>query len=393
MNEIYCARPFRDIYSDSFGRYMPCCHAVANHPNRPHHISTFESESIEDMSLMEWYNSSQMQRLRSDMSSGKITPLISDVCRSCIDSEYRGFPSGRQPHMGDFPERKFYIKLRIFGNACNLSCYMCHIKNSTSRISQTQKLIDVDPLMGDILKYDLLPESMKHGNGFDFSMSDPETFNRCIEDLKRIAHRIEFINIIGGEPFIMSSHYKVLDALIECGESKNITLLYNSNLTKLHWQGCKVTDYIKHFKSVSVQLSLEAIGDRNDYIRFGSVWEDVVSNMMEIRPLLAKFDAAICLSSLAILSLNETLEWCDKNNLEYIFHDVQDPDPCRIDYLHPKIRSRLLKEYSGTVIEKSLSADVEDWQERWDIFIRYLNALDTVNKTDHKKVFPELYDL
>ena len=46
--------------------------------------------------------------------------------------------------------------------------------------------------------------------------------------------------------------------------------------------------------------------------------------------------------------------------------------------------------YKGTTIESSLSAEIENWEERWDELLRYLKALDKVNKTDYTKVFPEL---
>lgn len=388
--KIYCTRPFTDIFSDGFGRYTPCCRATVNHPNKPHNISEFQSESIDDLSLIEWYNSPQMQELRNDMKSGEITPLISDVCRKCILSENNGLESGRVEHYGDLEERSLYIKMRLFGNACNLSCYMCNIKNSSKRISQTQKMIEIDPFIGEILEYDNLPEALKNGYGSDYSISNPEVFGRCINDLKSIASKIREIHVIGGEPFIMASHYKVLDALIECGESKNIVLSYSSNLTKLTWSGCKVTDYFKYFKEVNICWSMEGIGEKNDYIRFGSSWEQLIDNVNVIRPLVSSFVPNICLTSLSILNLQETIDWCDRMGLKYHFVDVQDPIPCRIDSLHPKIRSKLLEVYKGSVVEKSLSTNVSDWETRWENLIRYLNVLDKVNNTDYKKTFPIL---
>jgi organic radical activating enzyme len=390
MNFYYCTKPFTDIYSDGFGRYMPCCHATVNHPNKPQDISSFTSMSVDETSLMEWYNSHQLKQLREDMKIGKITPLISDVCRKCIASEKIGLKSDRIEYVGDLEERSLFIKMRLFGNSCNLSCYMCNIKNSSKRISQTQKMIEIDPFIGELLGYDNLPEALKNGDGFDYSISNPEVFARCITDLKNIAPKIREINIIGGEPFIMASHYKVLDALIECGESKNIILSYTSNLTKLTWSGCRVIDYLKYFKEVNISWSLESIKEKNNYIRFGSSWDELVSNVNVIRPLVSKFDTTICLTSLSILNLDETLNWCKEMDLTYHLLDVQDPIPCRVDSLHPIIRSKLLEKYKGSVVENLLSVNVDDWKERWNNLIRYLNALDTVNNTDYKKVFPIL---
>ena len=76
--------------------------------------------------------------------------------------------------------------------------------------------------------------------------------------------------------------------------------------------------------------------------------------------------------------------------LGYSINNIQEPRPCRIDSLHPKIREKLLPMYKGTIIESSLSAEIENWEERWDELLRYLKALDKVNKTDYTKVFPIL---
>ena len=46
--------------------------------------------------------------------------------------------------------------------------------------------------------------------------------------------------------------------------------------------------------------------------------------------------------------------------------------------------------YRNTTLESSLSAKIENWEERWEELLKYLRALDEVNKTDYTKVFPEL---
>ena len=69
------------------------------------------------------------------------------------------------------------VKLRLYGNVCNLSCYMCRIKDSSSRIKQTEKLMQIDPKFGEMLEYDKLTDEMKHG-GVNYNV---------IEDIKKIS--------------------------------------------------------------------------------------------------------------------------------------------------------------------------------------------------------------
>ena len=187
----------------------------------------------------------------------------------------------------------------------------------------------------------------------------------------------------------MPRHYEVLNALIEIGQAKNIILKYHTNLTKLEWEGNHIFDYIKEFYECEINWSLEGLGEQNDYIRFGSNWESNLENYHKIKKH-ARVWANVCASSLSILSLDKTIEWMKSEGLDYSINNIQEPRPCRIDSLHPKIREQLLPIYKGTKLESELSAEVEDWEERWEELLRYLKALDKVNKTDYTKVFPLL---
>ena len=379
---VYCTYPWKQLFSDSYGVYMPCCMATVDHPHDGcwHGAkSDFPAPKVSEVSPSEFFYSDYMKQLRSDMRSGEVTPLINKVCANCINEEKKGGKGLRTPSWKEPLGRALSVKLKLYGNVCNLSCYMCRIKDSSSRIKQTEKLMEIDPEFGEMLEYDKLTYDMKHG-GVNYNV---------IEDIKKLAPKIEKIYIIGGEPFIMPRHYEVLDALIEIGQAKNIILKYHTNLTKLEWEGNHIFDYIKQFYECEINWSLEGLGEQNDYIRFGSNWESNLENYHKIKKH-ARVWANVCASSLSILSLNKTIEWMKSEDLEYSINNIQEPRPCRIDSLHPKIREQLLPIYKGTILESELSAEVEDWEERWEELLRYLKALDKVNKTDYTKVFPLL---
>jgi len=379
---VYCTYPWKQLFSDSYGVYMPCCMATVDHPHDGcwHGAkSDFPAPKVSEVSPSEFFYSDYMKQLRSDMRSGEVTPLINKVCANCINEEKKGGKGLRTPSWKEPLGRVISVKLKLYGNVCNLSCYMCRIKDSSSRIKQTEKLMQIDPKFGEMLEYDKLTDEMKHG-GVNYNV---------IEDIKKLAPKIKKIYIIGGEPFIMPRHYEVLNALIETGQAKNIVLKYHTNLTKLEWEGNNIFDYIKKFKGCEINWSLEALGERNNYIRFGSEWESNLKNYYKVKKY-AQVWGNVCTSSLSILSLHKTIEWMKNEGLGYSFNNIQEPRPCRIDSLHPKIREQLLPIYKGTILESELSAEVEDWEERWEELLRYLKALDKVNKTDYTKVFPLL---
>jgi organic radical activating enzyme len=387
---IFCRYPFDHIYSDSTGMMMPCCAATTNHPNRPHVDSKFPCRPIED-GMFSYRDLPEMKQLRSDMMrKNPYTDLVKDVCRNCIRQEEEGKESDRVPIDARPHGRIYEVKVRIFGNTCNLQCYMCHIRNSSNRIRQTEKMIEHDEKIADFLAYDTVPDNLKKNGG----TMDPIDFDRCLDEIKKNAHKINVLYIIGGEPFVMGLHYKVLDALIECGEAKNITLKYDSNLTKLQWEGCKIVEYIHKFRKVLVSWSIESYGKYDEYIRFPTKWEDAVKNyhLLAERPN-TKIDVAITLSALSVLHLDELMTWLKSEKLDSHWNTLDTPEVCRIDSLHPEIRKRLSEKYAGTELEflcSYLDVVVDDWESRWYDLLRYLKSVDFVNGTDYKKTFPEL---
>ena len=391
--KAFCSMPFVHIYNDAYGVLMPCCYAAVDHPyHKPYQDATFPAPMIKD-GFYEFIKSGAMRQLRLDMMQDKPTDLVKDVCRKCIALEETGIPSPRQPFNGNLFGRNITLKLRLFGNTCNLKCFMCNIKNSSNRIRQTEEMMKFNPEVGQMLYYDDLSEELKANDGFDLSVADPETFNKCIQDIKKIASKIDSVTIIGGEPFILVSHYKLLDALIECGEAKNIVLRYDSNLTKLHWSGCHIKDYIKHFKKCDISFSLDGYGKYNDYIRFPSKWEEVTANYQEVREY-TNVNISVTLTALSVLHLDELYQWI--GDLPVQWNNIHTPEIAMIENLHPSIRKRLVYKYQDTELSflcDELSKDVLDWEHKWKKFTSYLEAIDHVNGTDYKSVFPELCNL
>ena len=396
MAGVYCKFPFMHLFSDSYHMMMPCCYTVCDHPYKSEKNASFKAVHLKE-GAYEFFKSEPMSQLRRDMMKpDPLTPLVRDVCRNCIAAEESGLESPRKPLERVPLGRVIDIKMRIWGNACNLTCFMCNIKNSSSRQIQAKKLVEYNPKVRDFLGMDHVDNFNEGEIGYDLAIDNPELFDIQLQSFKKLSPKIRSFTIIGGEPFVMPSHYKLLDMLIESGESKNIKIIYISNMTTLHWNEKKITDYFKHFNEVEISWSVEGYGKYNDYMRNNSDWGKIIDNIKEFTPHLSLFQAGITLSSLSVLQLDKLVDWCIKCNIPYKFNNVVNPQVCRIDALHPNIRKRLADKYEGTNLEflcQALREDIPDWEERWNNFLEYTEAIDHVNKTDYKKVFPELCDL
>lgn len=395
---IFCKYPFVHVCSDTHGMMVPCCNAATDHPNKPHIKSEFPCRPVSE-GIFSYRDIPEMRQLRLDMmKSDPYTDLVKDVCRKCIHAEEHGIPSMREPlERVPVGRRTLQLKLRIFGNTCNLSCYMCNIKHSSTRIRQTERMMKHDEKIAEFLKYDDLPEFLKTEGGYDLSNRDPEAFNSVMEEIKKFASKIDSVVIIGGEPFVMGSHYKFLDTLIESGESENIEIKYTSNLTTLEWKGCRIEEYFDKFKLISICWSVEGYKDADEYIRFPTDWETIVRNYRKLlQHPKTTINTSVTLSALTIIRLDELINFTIAEGLDLSYNQLISPQVCSIGYLHPKVREKLSKKYAGTPLSflcKTLDEDVDDWESKWNDFLRYLNSIDFVNGTDYTKTFPELCDL
>ena len=170
----------------------------------------------------------------------------------------------------DLDERILDIKMKMFGNACNLDCYMCTPRSANTRTISLKKLKkvydpDLDPKDGDRMN------TIKH--------DDIE----YLDDIASVAKYTRSIKLIGGEPLVMVNHYKLLDKLVKTGYSKGIDLIYKTNLSVFDMDGYNFRDYFDHFKEFVMKISIDSYGKYNDYIRKKSDWPSLLDYMKTMR--------------------------------------------------------------------------------------------------------------
>jgi hypothetical protein len=143
----YCPLPFNHIYSDADGSWKPCCHANSSKNSDNKKVNTSNT------AMLDWWKSDTMNNIRNEMLGKTTSTEATDhYCYKCKDQESDGVKSSRmewrdtivdrlkQTHAqntliatdtyNDYNEmdlknndaRFLELKLRIFGNLCNLSC-------------------------------------------------------------------------------------------------------------------------------------------------------------------------------------------------------------------------------------------------------------------------------
>jgi sulfatase maturation enzyme AslB (radical SAM superfamily) len=294
----FCILPFRGLSTDTFGRVVACCeNMVPAIPGRNAHVP-----------LDEQVNCEHLKSIRRDMLAGVRAP----TCGRCWDSEDQGGYSYRKywndKLLGDLSiddvarqvnpdgtvERYEPLMMEIaLGNTCNLRCLMCSSHNSSSWRKEAMELGEITRDEAKALK-----------------TIDWYTDRNFHDQFRRLATDLKHISFWGGEPLIIDEHVDLLRICIDVGVSREITLKYASNLTKL---APELLEVWGHFRKVWISVSVDAYGDLNHYIRYPCDWARLEQNIQTLgtwsRQIPLRLNISATFQMLNILRLDELYPW------------------------------------------------------------------------------------
>jgi len=277
MADNFCILPF--VHSFVTPEIVsPCCAYTGN---------------IKLNSKEQYWDSEQLKNIQKNM----LDNVRDTGCAICWKKEDRGYSSLRQhsnqiykDHIEDIKQNKkaehpFYIDLRL-GNLCNLKCRMC-ISEWSSQIAgeildnpnedwidtPTQKVIELDDDT-----WELLEQWLPH--------------------VKRVF-------MTGGEPTIIKRNMDYINKIVASGRGKDVELIFTTNATNINKQFTKVG---KEFKSVSYNVSIDAVGTLARYIRYPSDWDTIENNLKNIKHGV---------------SFNTTIQWLNMTRLNEIFDYIE----------------------------------------------------------------------
>ncbi len=257
-------------------------------------------------------NSEYMRRVKRQMMAGQWPAM----CARCRQAEELGLPSrrllethpnatlfldllGRTSPDGSSPPQLDFVDLRL-GNTCNLKCRMCH------PISSTRILPDYPAIAGR----ELTQAEIAAYTGITWH-KDPRLWDSLVSQLATV-RRIHFA---GGEPLILPAMADLLQRCVESGDSRHITLSYNTNVVRIP---PRVLELWPHFDGVGLACSVDGYGSLNEYIRHPSSWEQIHGN-------LAMLDERAGRLRLSSLRLHCTVQAYNVLYLDRLFDYVAQP--------------------------------------------------------------------
>jgi len=327
-SKTFCIYPWIHLHAYPTGEAYPCCHAeMANSVG-----------NCRQQSLAEIWRDQPMQQLRHNM----LNEVKSDACNRCYEQEAAGFFSGRRSankHHGHHvkkleanPFEMTYWDIR-FSNLCNLRCRSC------GHIFSSQWYQDQARLAG--------PEWRERNQALNYA---GRTETDMWQQLELHLDYVEQIYFAGGEPLLMEEHYNILEELVK-RKRFDVRLIYNTNFTHTRLKDRSVFEYWKQFRSVAVGASLDAMGDRAEYIRKGTKWHEVEQNRRDMIEICPEVDFYIS-PTLSIMNADHLpdfhRDWVNRGLIgaqDLNVNILQDPAHYRIDIAPPEYRRRLIQRF------------------------------------------------
>lgn len=268
-------------------------------------------------------------------------------------------------------------------NTCNLSCRMCNPMFS-SRIAN---IVKHSPIIDSMLNYET-------------------PSNYSIDTLDDIFPNLEFVGFLGGEPFYNKEFIDIIRRM-KANSPKLKTVTISTNMTVLN---IPILEELKTIPHLTLMISIDGPEHVNNYIRAGSEYKTIISNIRYIAENYPTFNLSIShtTSALNVGYLPEFIECMNELYQDIKFngintslvydpiplHPASLPDDIKESYIaklqnfdqskHIIVGSRMLIA-SGLHL---LNMPREDRSS--DNFYKFVNEYDRVLATDYKVVYPEL---
>jgi len=390
-NNSFCSYPFTNIRNGMSHGYTPCCWMQTQQLVGPANTTPFD-----------YYDGPEAKELRRAMLAGEMSEYVKAMCQRCFYKEKHFGTSPRlmnelyDPKILDHyaedgsytgTARNLNLELNFYGNTCNLECYGCHSGDSTTRDRRLEQLADLDKRYPRTNKF---PDT-------DLLKIDQAQFSDIISDILDNADRIKSISFCGGEPMLMKSHFRVLDALAGSGKSRSISLSYVSNMTIFTLK--QMQKYLDRFNYTHIQWSCDGLGDRNYYLRYPTNWEQTLSHVDEIREYFLRtgkgsIAGTYTPSVLSVYKIKEVFEFFEKRGLKkrpfQIYNNLENPDYLRVNNLPHPIKEEIyddVKSVDESVAKQMMQSPITNG---WIKAKKYFDDLDSLRNTNWRQTFPEL---
>ena len=346
LPKTICMLPWISVETSPMGTVRPCCMA--------HDEITDENGKKYDLNettLEQAYHSVYMQKLRQDFRSGR-KPT---TCSRCWDEEDAGRDSKRihsQVRLkelykqvdwaNDNPDQLWFVDLKL-GNICNLKCRICGSWSSSKWAEEEMAYLEPGRNKKEHIAYTWLKQG-----------AWPRKTTTFWDNMRDLLPNIKYFEFTGGEPWLIEEHWNLLRHAVETGDSKHIDIHYNTNAS-VNAMGSEKSALWNHFGRVDIAFSIDNVGDRFEYERYGAKWDEANEIIDGIHFAKAvdtpNITTQLCftINIQNVYYIDELLEWADTKPFGSIyFNMLHSPDHMSIQNMTPLAKELVLNKLKTT---------------------------------------------
>lgn len=344
LPDTLCLAPWAKMEVTSDGGVAPCC------MHSSHRTGGIADESgkiiqVTDGDVAKIYFGKEFSKLRKEMLSGA-KPL---ACNRCWTNEQAGVKSLRQNLFWNFRSQLYNIDFYndsldnlksvhlLLGNICNLRCRICSPTNSSKIAIEALTQLPKSERKSSLLFNQLKQKSWVNNQNLGI-------WHQYLEMSKNLTEII----FTGGEPMLIDKQFELIHEIASRGWSKNITLDYTTNGTVFPDHAVK--DW-RLFKALNVSISLDDIGQRFEYQRYGAKWQTVKQNIYQYHDLKQQVNlvlrAQCTISSLNIWNLPDLCHALAELPLDFANLELLHlPRELSVRHLSLTVKEKLIKHLS-----------------------------------------------
>jgi molybdenum cofactor biosynthesis enzyme MoaA len=392
---IKCANINNGLRVTTDGKFTPCCIASETYLKD----DDGNVMSVLNTTFQDALQSPTLKKLKEDFKNG----IKSPECNGCWNLEDSGVESkrirdnNRVAHLTLLESEIHFLELNM-GNICNLTCRICNVYSSSNWKKEHKS----------VLNPDISDEKL---NQITKSCSLPFADDSMVwDEIEKNISSVKILDLYGGEPMLMKKQWSILEKCVYTGIAKNKYVHFNTNGTIFKDEYFEI---LKNFELSDISFSIDGVGDKFNYLRYGANWNEVKNNILlwlDKTKDLKNFKFHICytVSIMNVLDFNEVAEFAIENNIRihcnflsqpkyYCINNI--PENLKIDiekyvnesYNSLPVKSPEIKE-QFTNITQYLNSK-ESTEQDWNSFIKINNLLDESRDQKFKDIFPITYNI
>jgi len=210
-------------------------------------------------------------------------------------------------------------------NVCNLACRMCSAGSST-------KLANL------LVKSQILPKSTKILQDWT---RDPNRWNDFCNNLVLNNHSLVCLHFMGGEPLVNDKFFEILQRCVDQGRTNfHVTFVTNGTI----WDDSHM-QLLSNFKSASIEVSIENFHPSNNYIRIGSDYEQIKSNIESMIKSAGEKISVVLRTvpqALSILHYDTVIDFALIHGINIDYNLLLDPANLKISILPSVVRQQII---------------------------------------------------